>query len=264
MALYKCIGYKKEIEFDNINKPYKIRKGLSIVIPSFNEGKNLMQLIIELKKIIAKTEFKSSYEIIVVDDNSKDETPRILNDFAKKGNFIALFRNKKGIFTAVLDGIKIANGNHILTMDADFSHPPKLIPEILSHIHNYDIVIGSRYVKGGKMKSSFTRRWGGLILNRICALIIGTKVRDLGGNFRSFRKSNIEKIEFRYPCKFAEFGQELFYRAEKLNLKIKEVPFVYLDRKEGKSKIGNIPLKNAFYYLKRALQLRNEAKNKSF
>ncbi|MEK6844001.1 MAG: glycosyltransferase [Nanoarchaeota archaeon] len=260
MAIYEYIGYKKTFEFDRIKKPYKISKDFSIVVPSYNEDENLKPLIRELKKVMAKTKFKSSYEIIIVDDNSNGKTREILKNFAKNGNFIALLRNKKGIFTAVLDGIKIANGKYILTMDADLSHPPHLIPKMLSYINDYDIVIGSRYSKGGEMKSTFTRKWGGFFLNKICSFIIGTKVKDLGGNFRIFKKSAIDKIKFRYPCKFAEFGQELFYRAERLNFKIKEVPFIYRDRKEGKSKIGNIPIKQAIHYLKRAFQLKRENK----
>lgn len=258
MAIYSYFGYGNNFKFDEIKNPLKIKKLFSVVIPSYNEGENLKSLVIELKKVIAKTKFKDSYEIVVVDDNSKDETSGILKNFAKGDGFIALFRNKKGIFTAVLDGIKIANGKYILTMDADFSHPPNLIPKMLSYIDNYDIVIGSRYVKGGEMRSSFSRKWGGFFLNRICGFIIGTKVKDLGGNFRLFKKDAIDKIEFKYPCKFAEFGQELFYRAEKLNFKIKEVPFVYLDRKKGKSKMGNLPVKQAMYYLKRAFEIRGE------
>lgn len=256
--IYNYIGYNKKLEFNEIINPLKIKKLFSVVIPSYNEGENLKSLVEELKKIIAKTKFKDSYEIIVVDDNSKDATPLILKNFAKKGDFVALFRSKRGIFTAVLDGIKIANGKYILTMDADFSHPPNLIPTMLSHLDNYDIVIGSRYVNGGEMRSSFPRKWGGFFLNRICGFIIGTKVKDLGGNFRLFKKDAIDKIEFRYPCKFAEFGQELFYRAEKLNFKVKEVPFVYNDRKKGKSKMGNLPVKQAMYYLKRAFEIRGE------
>lgn len=258
MAIYNYIGYKKNFSFNEIKNPLNIKKSISIVIPSYNEGENLKSLIPELRKVIAKTKFKNSYEIIVVDDNSKDETSEILKNFAKEGDFIVLFRNKKGIFTAVLDGIAISNGEYILTMDADFSHPPSLIPEMFKYIANNDIVIGSRYVRGGKMESSFTRKWGGFFLNRICGFIIGTKIKDLGGNFRLFKRNAIEKIKFKYDCKFAEFGQELFYRAGKLNFKIKEVPFTYYDRKKGKSKMGNFPIKQAMYYLKRAFQLRAE------
>lgn len=258
MKNYSYFGYGKKLEFDRIKNPLKTKKGLSIVIPTYNEEGNVSEIVKKLEKVISKTMFKKDYEIIIVDDNSKDKTPKIIDDLANKGEIIALHRKKRGIFSAVTDGIEIANGEYILTMDSDFSHPPELIPKMLEEIKDQNIVIGSRYTKGGCMDSSLTRKWGGFFLNRICGIIIGTKVRDLGGNFRLFRKRDFSRIKFEYNCSFAEFGHELIYRAEKLGFRIKEVPFVYHDRKKGVSKIGNLPLKQAFHYLKRATQLRLE------
>ena len=258
MSIYRCVGYSKTFNFDEIKSPFKIKKSLSVVIPTYNEEGNMENVVSKVKEVLGKTEFKDSFEIVVVDDNSKDKTPEIIDRLAKKPGFIALHRKKRGIFTAVLDGIAVSNGKYVLTMDADLSHPPELIPKMLSYIDSHNMVIGSRYTKGGRMASSFTRRLGGFVLNRLCGILIGVPVKDLGGNFRLFKKSDFSKIKFKYPCSFAEFGHELFYRSQKLGFKVKEVPFTYKDRKAGVSKIGNLPLKQAMHYIKRALELRRE------
>jgi len=231
---------------------------LSVVIPTFNEEKNISKLAHKVKEVLDNTNFKDNYELIVVDDNSKDKTPEIIDQLAKNSNFIALHRLKdKGIFSAVVDGIKIANGKFVLTMDADFSHPPEIIPYILSYSKDYDIVSASRFIKGGGMESPFIRKIGSKILNRICGIIIGLKIRDLGGNFRLFNRKKFLELPLRYDSVFGEFGFEIFYRAKKLSYRVKEVPFTYHFRKEGKSKMGNL-LKYGMAYLRRAFQLRFE------
>lgn len=256
---YRFISQNKYVDLDEPNNPFSSKKELSIVIPTYNEAENIKEIVSKVKETLEKTPFKNSYEIIIVDDNSKDKTYELLFSLSKtEKNLIGINRLKKGIATAVLDGINSANGSLVLTLDADLSHPPEKIPELLSYIKDYDIVIGSRYISGGKMDASFARKWGGFFLNRICSFIIGTKVKDLGGNFRLFRKDSFEKIKFNYPCTFAEFGHEIFYRAEKLGLKTKEVPFTYYNRKKGKSKMGELPIKQAVHYIKRAFQLRFE------
>ncbi len=256
---YRLIFNGKYIDSDVPVNLFSSKKELSIVIPTYNEAENIKEVVSRVKEVIQKTSFHSSYEIIIIDDNSKDNSYDILFSLSKiEKDFIGVNRLKKGIATAVLDGISIANGNFVLTMDADLSHPPEKIPEMLKYIKDYDIIIGSRYAKGGGMDASFARKWGGFFLNRICSFIIGTEVRDLGGNFRLFKKSSFEKIKFKYPCTFAEFGHEIFYRAKKLGLKKKEVPFTYHNRKKGKSKMGELPIKQAVHYIKRAFQLRFE------
>ena len=256
---YRFISQNKYFDLDSPNNPFSSEKQLSIIIPTYNEAENIKEIVSKVKDVIGETEFKNSYEIIIVDDNSKDNTYELLLSLSKtEKNFIGINRLKRGIASAVLDGINAANGSIVLTLDADLSHPPEKIPELLSYIKDYDIVIGSRYTKGGKMDASFARKWGGFFLNRMCSFIIGTSVRDLGGNFRLFRKDSFKKIKFRYPCTFAEFGHEIFYRAEKEGLKVKEVPFVYYNRKKGKSKMGELPVKQAIHYIKRAFQLRFE------
>ncbi len=178
-----------------------------------------------------------------------------------RGNVVALHRRGiRGLFSAVRDGIEISNGRLVLTMDADFSHPPEMISKMLKHAESNDIVSGSRFVKGGKMEGSFVSVNGARMLNKMCQLIIGLDVKDLGGNFHLFKKTDFEKIDFWYESEFGEFSFELFHRAKKLGLSVKEVPFVYKKRAGGNSKMGSFMghIKHSRTYLKRALELRFE------
>ena len=257
-----CRFNGKSLKFDKINGSLRKEGEFSVIVPTYNESENIKNLIEEIRKNIKKTKFSNSYEIVIVDDNSKDGTSEIIDSLSKNKDVVALHRyGMKGLFSAVGDGIKISSGKYVLTMDADFSHPPELIPKFIKNSDENDIVYGSRYVKGGGIKRvALTRKICSKILNVLCIFIAGLNVSDFGGQFRLFRKESYEKITYEYPSNFAEYGIELFYRAKKLGLKMKAIPFTYEFREKGKSKMGN--LKNLFIlgkdYLLMALRLRLE------
>ena len=108
------------------------------------------------------------------------------------------------------------------------------------------------------MESPFIRKIGSKFLNRICGLIMNLNIKDLGGNFRVFDREKFEGLDLKYPSVFGEFGFEIFYRAKEQGYRIKEIPFIYKLRKEGKSKMGNLT-KYGLVYIKRAFQLRFES-----
>jgi dolichol-phosphate mannosyltransferase len=247
---------KKTIKTNDLLKINRERKELSIVIPTYNEEKTIEKLVKEIRKNLEKTKFKESYEIIVVDDKSRDKTPELINELSRGKSFVTVHRLKdKGIGSAVIDGIDVARGEYVLTMDADFSHPPEKIPEILKDYKKYDIISASRFIRSGGMEAPFLRYWGSKILNRICGIILDLKIRDLGGNFRLFNRKKFLELDLSRKALFGEFGFEIFYKAKKKNYKMKEIPFVYKFRKEGKSKMGNLA-KYGLTYIKRAFELR--------
>jgi len=259
MAHYKCFGYGKKKELSKISKCFNVKKELSIIIPTYNEEGNIKRLAHELEKELKGINF----EIVVVDDNSKDNTPKIIDGLAGKGNFIAVHREGiRGIFSAIKDGIGIANGEYIVTMDSDFSHPPKAIKEFWKIREKYDIISGSRFAGDGDMKAPASRKYGSMMINKICGLILGIKEKDIAGGFHLMKKNVFEKINPKYDAVFGEFDFEIFYRAKKLGLSVKEVPFVYNFREEGDSKMGGSApeilglLNYAWIYFKRAVQLR--------
>ena len=156
----------------------------------------------------------------------------------------------------------MANGDYVITMDSDLSHPPKIARSFLNYKDKYDIVSGSRYMKDGGMEAPFSRKYGSMWLNKICIWIMGLRLTDIAGDFHLMRKDKFMELDFKYEPVFGEFDFELLYGATKKGFKIKEIPFVYKFRKEGESAMGSGAndslklVKFAWAYLKMALMLR--------
>ena len=217
---------------------------LSIVIPTYNEKENILVL---LKKI--NTEFKENKikgEIIVVDDGSPDGTGNLVENFKKKQKNLKVVRRKGklGLSSAVLEGFKVSKGNVLGVMDADLSHPAEKIPKMFELIKKKeaDFVIGSRYVKGGKIKGWGLKR---MAMSKVATLLARpfTKVKDPMTGFFLIRKKCVEDKEFN--SKGFKILLELILKADYKN--IKEVPIVFINRTEGKSKAET---KEIFSYLK--------------
>jgi dolichol-phosphate mannosyltransferase len=241
----------KTLKLDKLKKIPRARREVSIILPTYNEEENTEKLVRALE-----TELKDiDFEIIIVDDDSKDKTPEIMDKLAGE-RIIALHRyGERGLLSAFLDGIFISNGKYIVTMDSDFSHPPEIITKMWEYRKDHDIVSGSRFVKGGDMKAFLLRKGGSILINKTCASIMGIDLKDLTGNFHLINKKKFNQIEFKYRALFGEFDFELLYRATKLGFKIKEIPFIYKFRSEGSSKMGNL-ISYAWAYFKMAFKLR--------
>ncbi len=249
MVYYRCKG-EKELTFE---EPRQFNDGreISVILPTYNEEGNIKRLVYAIQ-----TELKSvSFEIIIMDDDSKDGTSEIIDNVAGK-NVVAVHRvGKRGIFSAILGGVKISSGKYIIIMDADFSHPTAKLREFLKYREDYDVVIGSRFLKESHIEAPFFRKISTIMLNKVCNLILGLKVKDSTGGFHLIRKSKFEGLNFKYPAIWGEFDLELIYLAVKNGWKMKEIPFTYKFREEGPSKSENL-LKYAYIYLKRVIQLR--------
>jgi dolichol-phosphate mannosyltransferase len=251
MANYRVIYGGKTLEFDNI-KALPGRKEVSVILPTYNEE----ELIAKLIDSIIKNLKGYDYEIIIADDASKDKTPEIIDSYAKKYSVVALHRYiNRGILKSILDAIKLSRGKTIVLMDADFSHPPEKIPELLKYIPEYDFVSGSRFVKGSKIITPFSRKAATVMLNTALRIILGLKPHDLTGVFHAIKKEKFNQLQLKYPAVWGEFDMELFYEASRKKFKIKEVPFTYDFRKEGVSKSENL-LKYGRVYLSRAVKIR--------
>jgi dolichol-phosphate mannosyltransferase len=254
MLKYTIISDKKLSVFNTLPK-LKGKKQVSVVVPSFNEQENVIPLIEGITKAIGK---KYSFEIIIVDDASKDNTQKLLQATAlKNNNVVAVFREGiRGIWSAQLDGINLSRGNIIVFMDADLSHPPEKIPKLLEYIPEYDFVSASRYIAGGGMKGIPPKHlFSTNLFNRIIRLILGTKATDFTGVFHAIKKDKLMQILPKSEALAGEFDLDLLYYADKKKLKLKEVPFTYIYRVGGKSKSRRMR-KLAFIYGIRALKLR--------
>ncbi len=211
-----------------------------VTIPTYNERENIKILIGQILKLDI-----NGLEILVIDDNSPDKTWKIVKEIAKKNKKVHLLlrTKKRGRGYAGKEGFIWALKNkadYIVEMDADLSHDPKYIPELLEKIKQADIVLGSRQIKGGiDQRDSPIRKIITKLANLYIETILGLKVRDCNSGYRCFTRKALEQID---PYKIFSAGpsivQEVLFKARLKGLKIKEIPITFTKRKLGKSKLG--------------------------
>ncbi|SRR3989338_5135938 len=251
MAKYRCV-HQNGKSSSSIPLAPKGKKSVSVILPTYCEE----ELIGKMIESISRNLGDINHEIIIVDDDSKDRTPEIIDRYAKESSVVALHRyGKRGILSAIVDGIKISRGHTIVLMDADFSHPPEKIPELLSYLPEYDFVSASRFIAGSRIVAPFSRKAATIALNTALRIILGLQPHDLTGVFHAIKRNKLLSLQLRYPAVWGEFDMELFYLAARNKLLIKEIPFTYDFRKEGQSKSENL-LKYGWIYITRALRIR--------
>ena len=191
---------------------------LSILIPTKNEPL-IQKLVNRLNKTI-----KRKHEILIIDKSSRK--PKIRG--AK------LIRQKSdGLGNAVIEGFSMAKGDVIAVMDGDGSHDPEDLNNMLKKIPKYDIVIGSKLIKGGKTEDSLSRRIVTSITNSIARTILGLDIKDLMTGFIVVKRSVLERINLR--PKGYKFVLEIIYKSK---AKVAEVPITFHKREAGESKVG--------------------------
>lgn len=237
---------------NNLFEPKMLEKKVSIILPTYNEKENIIKLIDQIKYYV-----KNPLEIIVVDDNSPDKTWKIVQDLRKDIKVIRRI-NTRGLASAIATGIENSTGNIIICMDCDFCHPPKLIPELISHLNNYDIVVASRYIKGGKDKREFPRVLASKLINLFANYFLKLNVKDYTGGYIATKKKVFKKIKV-YEEGYGEYFIHFLYFAKKHKLKIKEIPYTFTSRTQGETKTSpNLfkLLKLGFSYCLMVLKLR--------
>ncbi len=224
----------------NLNDMKENTDHISIIIPTYNESENIVKLLESICKNIAQD---IPTEVIVVDDNSPDGTAKIVEDYKKKTETISKFsievisrKIKQGLSSAILDGIKHSRGNTIIIMDADLSHPPNIIPRMLETFkdNNCDIVIGSRYILGGRIIGwSFKRKFVSKVATKIAQRGLGVESSDPMSGFFAFRRDILEGIKF----DAIGFKMLLEILVKKKGARIKEIPYTFSNRQQGFSKL---------------------------
>jgi dolichol-phosphate mannosyltransferase len=217
------------------------------VVPTYNEADNVPPLTAALLDLAVP-----DLSILIVDDNSPDGTGEVADELAAAhpGRVRVLHRpEKEGLGTAYKAGFQDAlalGAERVVQMDADFSHSPSYIPEMLDLLASYDCVVGSRYVPGGKLDErwEFGRYllswWANTIYTR---LILGTRQRDTTAGFKAWRADTLRGIGLhRIHSNGYDFQVEMTYVAEKLGYRIKEIPIYFEDRRIGQSKM-TVPVK---------------------
>jgi len=209
-----------------------------VIIPTYNESENIKNIISEVLKQ------DEIIEVLVVDDNSPDKTAELVKKMMQSENRIKILqrRSKMGLGSAYVAGFRYALANdydYIIEMDADFSHDPKVLPEMIKAMENNDLVIGSRYLKGVNVVNWPLWR---LILSTFASkyvrIITGMPIKDPTGGFKCFRREVLESIELNKILSDGySFQVEMNYRAWVKKFRIKEIPIIFTDRRVGESKM---------------------------
>jgi dolichol-phosphate mannosyltransferase len=213
---------------------------VTVCLPTYNERENLERMLRALREVLPE-----DGGVLVIDDASPDGTGELADRLAEEiPSVLVLHRaRKEGLGPAYVAGFRhaLADGAElVLEMDCDFSHDPKDVPRLIAATDGADLVLGSRYVPGGGVQNwGVVRRFisaGGSAYARI---LLGTRVRDLTGGFKCFRRAVLETIPLdRIDAKGYAFQIETTYRAQRAGFRVVEVPIVFADRTEGHSKMS--------------------------
>ena len=213
---------------------------LAVILPTYCEEENIPDIITSIENL------KLNAKILVIDDSSPDGTEEKVRQLQQKyGNIIFLKRPyKMGLGTAITDGFKYLLSlkdppDYIITMDADRSHNPKDIPKLLQKaMEGSDLVVGSRYCTGGKIKGwTTTRLIISKIANKIAQAIIKLPINDYTSGFRCYSKEYIKKALPKLHSQTYEIQIETLRQAKLLGFKVGEKPITFENRKRGKSKL---------------------------
>jgi dolichol-phosphate mannosyltransferase len=211
----------------------------AIIIPTYNERENIGLLV----EGIVDLELDSL--IIIVDDNSPDGTGQLADELATKhtGMHIIHRPGKLGLGTAHIAGMKAAlarDADYIVTMDADFSHHPRYLPDLLEALANFDLVIGSRYVAGGgTLYCTALRKALSRGANLFARTALSLHAGDATAGFRGYRRAVLESIPLdAIKSDGYSFLIEMLYHCQRRGWRVGEVPIIFENRQRGASKIS--------------------------
>ena len=210
-----------------------------VIMPTFNEAGNIHNAVTRL------FEHNKEVDLLIVDDSSPDGTGQLADALAKSNKKISVLHRagKEGLGAAYIAGFRWAferGYDYLVEMDADGSHRPEDLPKLLAVCENFDLVIGSRYVRGGKtMNWPFYRQWlsrGGNIYARI---MLGSKLNDMTAGFRVFNAEFLKNFDFEsINARGYSFQIEMAYRTIRSGGKAAEVPITFVEREIGVSKMS--------------------------
>ena len=215
---------------------------VSIIIPTYNESENIVRILDSIGENLPSN---TSTEAIVVDDNSPDGTANLVENYIKKIKNSVRYtvkiiqrKSKSGLSSAVINGIEKSNGETVVVMDSDFSHPPNMIPKMVNELKDsqYDIVIASRYLKEGGIEGWTTKR---KMISKAGTKIAKTGLKisesDPMSGFFAFKREIIKGISF------DAIGYKILLEmlVKTKGAKIKEIPYTFVNRQVGSSKLGS-------------------------
>jgi dolichol-phosphate mannosyltransferase len=217
------------------------KEDISIIIPTYNEKGNIGILIDRIRKYV-------NVDILVVDDSSPDGTAI---EAKKKKVRVLMNKEKKGLGYAYLKGMENCHSKVFIQMDADLSHDPKDLKRFIEKIKDNDMVIGSRYIKGGSIPRDWPlhRRFISIYGNRFISLFLGRQ-SDWSTGYRAIRREVYEKVKDDLKDFHGYTYQIAFLNeARRHGFRVAEIPIAFKDRTRGKSKLGKEYLINTLKYI---------------
>jgi dolichol-phosphate mannosyltransferase len=211
-----------------------------VIVPTYNESENVVPLLEAIRELGI-----AGLEVLVVDDASPDGTASLVRAFAERHPFAGVLERSgpRGRGHAGRDGYLAAlarGADLVIEMDADLSHDPRYLPDLIAAARTHDVVLGSRFVAGGSDRDrALWRRVVTLAANFYIRVVFGIGVRDANSGFRCFRRAALEAIDpkgLRSPG--PAIVQEVLFRAKRCGLRVGEVPVAFTDRAHGDSKLG--------------------------
>jgi len=211
-----------------------------VVLPTYNESENLSDIVASIQQHAPQS------HILIVDDSSPDQTGELADDLTRKHPeevFVIHRAKKEGLGRAYVAGFEfsLARGyGAIVQMDADFSHDPNLVPVLIDSSRGADVVIGSRYCRGGRVVNWPWHRWFlSRFANEYVACITGVTIRDSTSGFRCYTRRALQcLLKIDIGSEGYAFLVESIFHAQREGLSVVEVPITFVDRRAGKSKMS--------------------------
>lgn len=230
---------------------------IGVILPTYREAENIGKLIEDIEDL------KLDSTILVIDDSSPDETAYIVTEKQQKYKNVVLCKRpkKSGLGSAITDGFRYFLNEpyppkYVFTMDADYSHNPRDMPKLLSTMRDYDcgIVIGSRYSKGGQIEGwPLSRKIISKTANSIARTSLGLKLSDCTAGFRCYSTKFLSEVIGNLYSQTYEIQIETVRQAIQRNIHVKETPVLFVNRKQGKSKLTRTDIKSFLSYTVRAV-----------
>lgn len=220
---------------------------VAVVVPTYNERENLESVVSRVRDAVPDA------DLLIVDDNSPDGTGELADKLAAKDQHVHVMHRagKSGLGAAYIAGFKWALGRDygaMVEMDADGSHQPEDLPALLDALGGSDLVIGSRWIPGGKIVNwPKNREILSRSANLYVRLMVGIKVRDATGGFRAYRAGALRNIALDEVVSQGYcFQVDLTLRTLAAGLRVREVPITFVEREHGASKMSNAIVREAF------------------
>lgn len=221
---------------------------ICVIVPTYNEKENITDLV---QQILA---LPLNAHAIIVDDNSPDGTGKVADALTEAHDRVHVIHRagKLGLGTAYIAGFKkgLAEGaERLITMDADFSHNPSYIPQLVDLANYYHITIGSRYIpQGGVVNWGLQRRFLSWGANAFARTVLGLKSNDCTAGFRCYHREVLLNIELdQIFSNGYSFLVEMIFKCQRLGFTVGEIPIIFANRERGKSKISHREIYKAMY-----------------